>query len=158
MAEIQTYFKSYHSTINHLVTHRIIMEETCNEKTNFLVTLWTLEKYLYTLLKSNIWTKLEELKVSFELRATTIRLYENILAKCKKIEGRSEDINCNLGVKKGYPMSPTLFNIFINKIQGFFEEAGCIDTTLSRIIVILIIYLLSDIFIWQDVPLIMTRN
>ena len=50
---------------------------------------------------NNLWNRLEELKVPFELRATAIRLYENFIAKFKRNEGWSKDIKCNIGVKKG---------------------------------------------------------
>jgi hypothetical protein len=39
-------FKRYDSTVDHLVTFRIIVEEFCNTKTNFFVVLLTLEKIL----------------------------------------------------------------------------------------------------------------
>ena len=74
---------------------------------------------------------IEELKVPFELRAATIRLYENVIAKFKSNEGWSKDIKCNIGVKQGFPFSPTLFGIYIDKLEGCLEEAGCAGTILA---------------------------
>jgi hypothetical protein len=51
---------------------------------------------------------LEEIKVLLELRDATIRMYEKIIDKFKKNQGWSKDINCNIGVKQGCPLSPTL--------------------------------------------------
>lgn len=48
---------------------------------------------------NNLWNILEKLKVPFESRDNVIRLYENIIAKFRDIEGWLEEINCNLGVK-----------------------------------------------------------
>jgi hypothetical protein len=52
-----------------------------------------------TVPKTNLWNRLEELKVPFELRVTAVRLYVKVIAKFRKIEGWSEEINCNRGVK-----------------------------------------------------------
>ena len=74
--------------------------------------------------RNNLWNRLEELKVPFELRAIVIRLYKNAIAKFKRKEGWSKDIKCNIGVKQGFPLSPTLFDIYIDKLEGCLEEAG----------------------------------
>ena len=56
-----------------------------------------------TVSRNNLWNRLEELKVPFELRAAVIRLYENVIVKFKSDEGWSRDIKCNIGFKQGYP-------------------------------------------------------
>ena len=85
-----------------------------------------------TIPRNNLCNRLEELKVPFELRAATIRLYENVIAKFKRNEGWLKDIKCNIGVKQGFPLSPTLFGIYIDKIEKCLEEAGCTSTILTR--------------------------
>ena len=54
-----------------------------------------------------MWNRLKELKVPFELRVVMIRLYEKVIAKFKNNEGWKTNINCNIGVKQGFPLSPT---------------------------------------------------
>ena len=76
-----------------------------------------------TVPRYNLWNRLEELKVPLELRVAAIRLYENVIAKLKSNEGWSKDIKCNIGVKQGCPLSPTLFGIYIDKLEGCLEEA-----------------------------------
>jgi hypothetical protein len=65
---------------------------------------------------TNPWNKLEELKVPFELIVVAIRLYENVIADFRNSEGWSEEINYNIGVKQGCPLSLALFGIYIDKI------------------------------------------
>jgi hypothetical protein len=77
--------------------------------------------------RKNLWNRLEEIKVPLELRAVAIRMYENVIAKFKNIEGWSKEINCNIGVKQGWPLSPTLFGIYIDKLEDCLEKAGCVD-------------------------------
>ena len=80
-------FRRKHSTIDHLITHRIIVEECHNDKSNIFCFFVDFRKDFDTVPKNNLWNRLEELKVTFELRATTVRLYENVITKFKTNEG-----------------------------------------------------------------------
>jgi len=88
--------------------------------------------------RKNLWNRLEEIKVPFDLRETTIRIYENVIFKFKNIVGCSE-INCSTGVKQGCPLSPTLFCIYIDKMEYFLEEGGCVGPTLIGIVINLLL-------------------
>jgi hypothetical protein len=74
------------------------------------------------------------------LRATTIRLYENVIANFRNIKGWLEEINYNIGLKQGFPLSPTLFGICIDKLEDCFEEPGFVGPNLSVIFIILPLY------------------
>jgi len=89
---------------------------------------------------NNCWNRLEELKVPFELRVATIRLYEKFIAKFRNNKGWPEEINYNIGVKRGCPLYSTLFVIYIDKLESCLEEASYVGTTLVGIIIILILY------------------
>jgi len=102
-------------------------------------------------LRNNLRNRLEELKVPLELRASAMRLYEKIIAKFKSTEGWSKDINCNIVVKQGCPLSPTLFDIYINKLEICLEEASCTRMTLVGIVVILLLYV-DDIVLLTRSP------
>jgi hypothetical protein len=80
-----------------------------------------------------------------------IRLYENVIAKFRNTKCWLEEINCNIGVKQGFPMSPTLFGIYINKLEGCLEEAGCVGTSIARIVIILLLYV-DDIVLMARSP------
>ena len=95
------------------------------------------------------------------MRYVIIRLYEKVIAKFKSNEGWSRDIKCNIRVKKGLPLSPTLFGIYIDKLEGCLEEAGCVGTFLAGIVIILLppfFYMLMILFFWQGDYLILIRN
>ena len=108
--------------MDHLVTLRIIMEECRNDKSNLFCCFVDFRKDFDTVPRNNLWNRLEELKVPFELRVATIRLYENAIAKFKSNEGWLKDIKCNIGVKQGCPLSPTLFSIYIDKLERCLEK------------------------------------
>ena len=79
------------------------MEECRNDKANIICCFVDFRKDFDTVPRNNLWNILEEIKVPFELRATTIRLYEKVIAKFKNNEGLTTDINCNIGVKQCSP-------------------------------------------------------
>ena len=139
-AKGQACFIRQHSTTDHLVTLRIIVEECRNDKSNLLCCFVEFRKAFDTVPRNNLWNRLEELNVPFELRAATIRLYENVIAKLKSNEGWSKDIKCNIEIKQGCPLSPTLFGIYIDKLEGCLEEAGCAGTIFAGIAIILLLY------------------
>ena len=112
-AKDQKVFRRNHSTMDHLVMLRIIKDEFHNSKSNLFCCFVDFRK-AFDMLPKN----LEELKVPFELRAVAIRLHENVIAKFKTNEGWLKDIKCNIEVKQGSPLSPTLFGIYIDKLKG----------------------------------------
>ena len=57
-----------------------------------------------------------------------------------KAMGWSKDIKCNIRVKQGFPLSPTLFGIYIDKLESCLEEAGCASTILAGIVINLLLY------------------
>lgn len=64
---------------------------------------------------------LKELKAHGELRATNIGQYECAIPKFRNIDGFSKEINCNIRVKQRCPLSHTLFGIYIDKLEYWFE-------------------------------------
>jgi hypothetical protein len=135
-----TRFRRYHSTVDHLVTFRIIAEEFCNTKTNIFCCFVDFRKAFDMVPRKNLWNRLEEIKVPLELRVVAIRMYENVIAKFKNTEGWSKEINCNIRVKQGCPLSPTLFGIYIDKLEECLEKAGCVGPTLTGIVINLLLY------------------
>jgi hypothetical protein len=67
-------------------------------------------------------------------------MYENVIAKFKNTEHWSKDINCNIRVKQGRPLSPTLFGIYIDKLEECLEKEGCVGPTLTIIVINLLLY------------------
>jgi hypothetical protein len=67
-------------------------------------------------------------------------MYENGIAKFKNTKGWSKEINCNIGVKQGCSLSPTIFCIYIDKLEDCLEKAGCVDPTLTGIVINLLLY------------------
>ena len=73
-AKGQAGFRRNHSTMDHLLTLRIIAEECHNNKSDLFCCFLDFRKAFDIVPRNNLWNRLEELKVPFELRAATIRL------------------------------------------------------------------------------------
>jgi hypothetical protein len=147
----QVRFRRYHSTVDHLVTFRIIVEEFQNTKTNLFCCFVDFRKAFDMVPRENLWNKLEEIKVSLELRVVAIRMYETVTIKFKNIEGWSKEINCNIGFKQRCPLSPTLFCIYIDKLEDCLEKAGYVGPTLTGIVINLLLYV-DDIVLMARSP------
>jgi hypothetical protein len=133
-------FRRYHSTVDHLATFRIIAEEFCDTKTNSFCCFVDFRKAFYMVPRKNLWNRLEEINVPLELRVVAIRMYENVISKFKNTEGCSKDINCNIGVKQGCPLSPTLFGIYIDNLEECLEKEDFFGPTLTSIVINLLLY------------------
>jgi len=149
-AKEQARFKIYHSTMDQLVTLRIIRDDCRNNKNNLLCCFVDCRKDFDIVLGTNLWNKLEEIKVLVKLRFVSITLYENVISKSRNTKGCLEEINYNIGVTHGYPLSHTLFGICINKLDGCSEEEGCISLTLSGIVIILLIYTYDNVLMEKN--------
>ena len=53
--KVQSGFRRYHSTIYHLITLKIIVEECCNNKPILLCCLVDFRKYFDTMRRNNLW-------------------------------------------------------------------------------------------------------
>ena len=139
-AKGQVGFRRQQSTTDHLITLRIIVKECHNDKSNLFCCFVDFRKAFNMVPRNNPWNRLEVVNVPFELRVAAIRLYENVIANFKNNKEWLKDIKCNIGVKQGFPLSPTLFGIYIDKLEGCLEEAGCAGTILAGIVIILLLY------------------
>ena len=62
-----------------------------------------------------------------------------------------QHIYCNIGVKQGFPLSPTIFFIYNDKLEKCLEKASCTDTILAEIYIILLLYA-NDIVLMARFP------
>ena len=100
---------------------------------------------------------LQELKVHFQLRAIAIRLYEKVIAKFKNNEGWKIDINCNIGVKRSFPLYPTLFGIQIDRLKKCLKkQVVLVQSQLGQLSSSY--FMLMILFLWKGIPLILTSN
>ena len=61
--------------------------------------------------------------VPIEYKAAVYKLYEQVKAKIRTTEGMSECFGNEIGVKQGRPLSPTLFGLYIDKLEEWLNRA-----------------------------------
>jgi hypothetical protein len=67
----------------------------------------------------------------------------------KNTKGLSKAINCDIIVKQGCPLSPSLFGIYIDKLEDCLEKTGCVHPTLTGIVINIYV---DDIFLMPRSP------
>ena len=102
--------------MNHLVTLKIIAEKCRNNKSNLFCSFVDVRKYFDIVPRTNLWNILEGLKVPFELRVVAIRLHRKFISNFKNNEGWTTYINFNIDVKQCFPLSATLFGVYIDML------------------------------------------
>jgi hypothetical protein len=90
--------------------------------------------------------------MSLDFRVVAIRMYENVIAKFKNTERWSKEINLSKSNKVvPCPLSPTLFGIYIHKLEDFLEKEGCVGPTLTGIVINVLLYV-DDIVLMARIP------
>ena len=67
---------------------------------------------------------MEELGVPIHLREAVQTLYEEVKVKIKTSDGISETFRSDIGVKQGCPLSPTIFGLYIDKLEEWLNLEG----------------------------------
>ena len=83
---------------------------------------------------------MEELGVPIHLRAVVHRLYEEVKVKIKTSAGISESFKSNIGVKQGCPLSPTLFGLYIDKLEEWLNLQEDDGALLGEFVIRLLLY------------------
>ncbi|KAH9307116.1 hypothetical protein KI387_043788 [Taxus chinensis] len=83
---------------------------------------------------------MEELGIPDEFRAAVHKLYEQVRAKIITREGMSECFGSNIGVKQGCPLSPTLFGLYIDKLEDWLNKTEGGGIQLASYVVKLLLY------------------
>ncbi|MCO5579120.1 hypothetical protein L7F22_032972 [Adiantum nelumboides] len=116
----QAGFRKDHSTIDHLVTLQVLMEE------------------------KNLWKRMKELQVPNEYMHAIFRIYEKVVCQVRMGEGISEFFTSTIGVKQGCPLSPTLFGLLIDELEHmvleFMRQEDIEEVMIGNAVIMLLLY------------------
>ena len=67
-------------------------------------------------------------------------MYEDVKVKIRTSTGIFESFRCDIGFKKGCPLSPTLFGLYINKLEEWLNSQGGDGIYLCKFVIRLLLY------------------
>jgi hypothetical protein len=118
-AKGQAGFGPRHSTIDHYVTLRHLIEKIWDKQGEITYCCFVdFKKAFNTMTIDKLWNKMEELGILDGYRAAIHRLYEKVRAKIRTSEGMSKCFGSDIGFNQGCPLSPTLFGLYIDKLEA----------------------------------------
>ena len=81
-----------------------------------------------------------ELEVQTEYRAIVYKIYEQVKAKIRTKVGMLECFSSDIGVKQGCSLSPTLFGLYIDKLEEWLNTANGEGIQLAEYVIRLLLY------------------
>src|ERR1700686_567889 len=109
-AKGQVGFRPKKSTIDHWI-------KVWEKKEEFFCCFVDFIKAFDLVPRDKLWHRMEELGVPKHLRVVVHRLYEEVKVKIRTSACISESFRSDIGVKQGFPLSPTLFGLYIDKLE-----------------------------------------
>ena len=113
----QAGFRSQHSTLDHLLTLRALIEQNKDLKRTTFCCFVDFEKAFDTVPRDLLWQRLFEVGIPRPLIHATRELYGQVVGIMKASSHEVSRVVCDIGVKQGCPSSPTLFGLYIDKLE-----------------------------------------
>ena len=93
-----------------------------------------------TIPKDKLWNRMEELEVPTEYRVVVYKLYKQIKVKIRTKVGMSKCFSSDIGVKQGCPLSPTLFDLYTDKLEEWLNKANGEGIQLDEYVIRFLLY------------------
>ena len=140
----QAGFRKHHNTIDHLVTLRVLMEESRLKGKKLYCCFVDFKKAFDMVPRNNLWKRMEELQVPIEFMYAISRIYEKVMCRVHMQDQISDFFASTIGVKQGCPLSPTLFGLAIDELEQmvleFMHEEGIEEVMIKNVVIMLLLY------------------
>lgn len=110
--------------MDHILTLRAIIKEAHHCSTKFYYFFMDFCKDFDTVPWVSLFQRLRDIRISEILLISIMRLYESVTSRFRMPEGFSVPIVSIIGVKQGFPLSPTLFGIYIDELETFLRDSS----------------------------------
>ena len=119
---------------DHILTIKALSNKYVEEKEGRLYTCFIdFKKAFDTVWHDGLFYKLQQLGVNGNFLHTLQDIYRKTQCAVKIGDKLTQFFPCEQGVRQGDPLSPILFNIFINDIFKKLQEANCDPVTLDEV-------------------------
>ena len=110
-------------TSDHIFLLQTIIEKFVKKQKRKLYAVFIDFKKAYdTVDRSKLFRRLQSMGINGIFFKNIKAMYEKISYKIKLKDGHLDPINSNLGLKQGCPLSPMLFNLYIDDVKDVFDE------------------------------------
>jgi hypothetical protein len=133
-------FRPKRSTIDHGITLRHVIEKVWEKKEEAFCCFVDFKKAFDTVPIDKLWNKMEGLGFPMHLRAILQRLFGEVKVKIKTSVGISESFRSDIEVKQGCPLSPTLFGLYIDKLEEWLNLQEGDGDLLGEFVIKLLLY------------------
>jgi len=136
----QACFRPKHSTMDNGITSRHIVEKAWEGKEEVFCCFVDIKKTFDTIHRDKLWRRMEELEIPVHSRFVIHRLYEEVKVKIRTSVGILESFRSGIGVKQGFPLSLTLFGLYIDKLEEWLDLQGGDCVRLGEFVIKLLLY------------------
>ena len=116
-AKGQAGFRPKHSIVDHGITLRHIVEKVWGRKEEVFCCFVDFKKAFDMVPRDKLWRRMEEHESPLKYGVIVHRLYEEVKVKIRTSASISESFRSDIGFKQGCPLSPTLFGLYIGKLE-----------------------------------------
>ena len=109
---------SDHIFLLHTIIEKVVKK---NKKRLFAVFI-DFKKAYDTIDRDKLFRRLQDIGINGPFLKNIKAMYETVSYKIKLKDGYLDPIKSNLGLKQGCPLSPMMFNLYIDDIKDIFDE------------------------------------
>ena len=129
-------FRKNYRTVDHILTLKTLIDKYVNKKSkhtkDFLYVCFVdLSSAFDTIWRAGLFHKMSNLGIGGIYIKMLKNIYEKVYFRIKINGMLSNSFESNVGVKQGYVMSPTLFNIYLSDICNIFND-DCAPVSLKN--------------------------
>ena len=120
-------FMKFFRTSDHNFLLQTLIEKSKSNKKKLYVAFIDFKKAYDTVNRSLLFDRLKELGINGLFYKNIVEMYKNTKYSIKTSNGCLEPILSNLGLRQGCPLSPMLFNLFIDDVANIFANPSDLD-------------------------------
>ena len=118
IAEEQAEFRAGKRTTEHIFNLRILCEKYLQHQQNLYHVFIDFKKAFDKIRHAALWATMRKYNISVNLVRTIEQLYDKATSAVKMNGSIGEWFRTTVGVRQECPLSPTLFNIFLERIMS----------------------------------------
>jgi len=124
LGENQGGFRWGRSTVDQALTLSEVLHQRKREKKDTFLCFVDFRKAFDTVWHDGLWKRLWDSGVRGKAWRIIRKLYSSIYAKVRLGDKTSRKVKMNQGVRQGCPLSPTLFNFFVDELATELRQSG----------------------------------